>query len=196
MFQSLQNHLQLSHAKEMGYHDEEKFAQALNAFKSKNTLIEWFDSHFYDLVHFPQSFYLKASEVLGMDESKTREEMDEATKHIEDRENYGKNVFIHTQITFDELKAKGANVFALMGAKNQKTLHIQDIECFVLKSKNEVLKIYGEMIQEHCKANNGEIPQLGKILGYSVKIWDKEFHFSPQGEVIEKLESVESPTLN
>ena len=40
MFQSLQNHLQLSHAKEMGYHDEEKFAQALNAFKSKNTLID------------------------------------------------------------------------------------------------------------------------------------------------------------
>lgn len=53
MFQSLQNHLQLSHAKEMGYHNEEKFAQALNAFKSKNTLIEWFDSRFYDLVHFP-----------------------------------------------------------------------------------------------------------------------------------------------
>lgn len=117
-------------------------------------------------------------------------------KHIEDRENYGKNVFIHTQITFDELKAKGANVFALMGAKNQKTLHIQDIECFVLKPQKEVLKLYGEMIQEHYKANNGEIPQLGKILGYSVKIWGKEFHFSPQGEVVEKLESAESPTLN
>lgn len=111
--------------------------------------------------------------------------MDGATRHIEDRKNYGKNVFIHTQTTLDELKNKGANAFSLMGAKNQKTLHIQDIEPFVLKPQEEVLKLYGEIIKEHYKANNGEIPQLGKILGYHTKIWGEDYCFGVEGEVVE-----------
>lgn len=164
------------------------FDEALKAFKSKNSLIEWFDSQFYDLVHFPQSFYLKASEVLGVDESKIQEDMEKATQHIKDRASYGKDISIKTQITLDELKNQGTNVFGLMCAKNQKTLLLQDIECFVLKPRNEVIKGYGEIIKKHFQENAGVIPSLGEILGYSVMIWGKEHHFSPQGEVVEVVE--------
>lgn len=188
MFQILQNRLQLTHAKAMGYHNESRFDEALKAFKSKNSLIEWFDSQFYDLVHFPQSFYLKASEVLGVDESKIQEDMEKATQHIKDRANYGKDISIKTQITLDELKNQGTNVFGLMCAKNQKTLLLQDIECFVLKPHDEVIKGYGEIIKKHFQENAGVIPSLGEILGYSVMIWGKEYHFSPQGEVVEVVE--------
>lgn len=185
MFHTLQKLLETSHAEAMGYHNQKKFDEALGIFRSKNTLLEWFDSQFYDLVHFPQSFYIKASEVLEMDENKVQKEMDKVIKHIEDRKNYGKNVSIKTQITLDEIRARGVGFFSLMGISNQKTLRIQDIECFVLKPQDEVIKGYGEIIKKHYQENAGKLQYLGDILGYCVDIWGKEYHFSPQGEAVE-----------
>lgn len=188
MFQMMQNQLQPTHAKAMGYHNESNFNKALEAFKSKKTLLEWFDSQFYDFVHFPQSFYIKASEVLKIDESKVQEEMDKVIKHIEDRKNYSKNVSIKTQITLDEIRARGVGFFSLMGINNQKTLYIQDIECFVLKPQDEVIKGYGEIVKKHYQENAGKLQYLGEILEYCVNIWGREYHFSPQGEVVEVVE--------
>lgn len=75
-----------------------------------------------------------------------------------------------------------------MCAKKQKTLLLQDIECFVLKPYDEVIKGYGEIIKKHFQENAGAIPSLGEILRYSVMIWGKEHHFSSQGEVVEVVE--------
>lgn len=185
MFQSLQNHLQLSHAKEMGYHDEEKFAQALNAFKSKNTLIEWFDSRFYDLVHFPQSFYLKASEVLGVSEEQVREELERAREFLSDRENYKSTIHIQTERSIEELRSEGRTFFTLMYLSKLTEFHISNPNELALKPKDEVLRAYGEIIKEHYKANNGEIAELGKILGYRTKIWGEDYRFGVEGEVVE-----------
>lgn len=191
MFHALQNHLQLPHSKAMGYHDEDKFLKALKAFKSKNTLIEWIDSPFYDFIHSPQSFYLKASEVLGASEEQVREELERAREFLNDRENYKSTIHIQTQRSIEELRSEGRTFFTLMYLSKLTEFHISNPNELALKPKDEVLQAYGEIIKEHYKANNGEIAELGKILGYSVKIWDKEFHFSPQGEVVEKLESKE-----
>lgn len=160
MFHTLQNHLQLLHSKVMGYHDEDKFIKALKAFKSKNTLIEWINSPFYDFIHSPQSFYLKASEVLGVNEEQVTEELERTREFLSDRENYKSTIHIQTQHSIEELRSEGRTFFTLMYLSKLTEFHICNPSELALKPKDEVLQAYGEVIKEYYKANNGEIQSL------------------------------------
>lgn len=173
-------------AEKMGFVDFWRFKKGAEILSKCESLEEWIGRGFYALGVRASEFFVELSDVL-FDEREEAMEVAKKHRNISRRcERFDGVIFVITQRRGKELvefvSDYGVGIFNEM-----RQIHLDRSE-FRKKTHKEVLSLLGEKIKWHFVRNDGELKVWGKILGYKIKMYEKIFEFSTQGQLLQVVE--------
>ncbi|WP_025209086.1 hypothetical protein [Hippea sp. KM1] len=179
----LENIDKIEVVKKIGYNNARNGLETLDNFLNCKDILNFLHGcGKYDFVYYPEAFFKKLCEVLGIDKELIEKEMDKINKIIKEKNSY-KDSYIYVNTNFVR-QNQPLFVMAFM----QGSLYIRpNIDELLFKSDKYVFGVIAKIAREHYKDNNGELPMWGKIRSYAYHHKDgKVYVFDPEGKLVDE----------